>query len=224
MLIRVRDLDRSRSFYETVLASLEHERSGEGGDRWNDLVIAPASEERPPTAGLHLAFVARSRDEVDAFWRVGTAAGFASDGEPGPRPEYHADYYGGFLLDPDGNSVEAVYHGEPRTGENVIDHLWIRVADLDESARFYGAIAPSLGLHLRGAREERFHVARGDRSFALVRGGVPTRHVHMAFPADGEAAVAAFHRAALAAGRRDNGVVRDPDGNSIEAVEHRYGA
>jgi catechol 2,3-dioxygenase-like lactoylglutathione lyase family enzyme len=234
--IRVAARDRSRDFYETVLAPLEREisSSGEGFDEWNDFSIAQADATRPVTRGLHLAFGARSRDEVDAVWRAGTEAGFRSDGEPGVRAQYHPDYYGGFLLDPDGNSVEAVYHGVPRTGESYLDHLWVRVADLDESKRFYAAIAPALGLQIRGERDERFHVARGDRSFALVQGGAPSEHVHIAFPADGDDAVAAFHGAALAAGFRDNGgpgergyhagyyaaFVLDPDGNTIEAVDH----
>jgi catechol 2,3-dioxygenase-like lactoylglutathione lyase family enzyme len=233
--IRVAARERSRDFYETVLATLEREISGSGEnfDEWNDLSIAQADDARPVTRGLHLAFGARSRDEVDAFWRAGTEAGHPSDGEPGLRPEYHAAYYGAFLLDPDGNSVEAVHHGVPRSGDDVIDHLWIRVADLDESKRFYRTISASLGLQIRGERPERFHVARGDRSFALVRGETPTEHVHLAFPADGDDAVAAFHRDALAAGFRDNGppgerdyhpgyyaaFVLDPDGNNIEAVD-----
>jgi catechol 2,3-dioxygenase-like lactoylglutathione lyase family enzyme len=234
--IRVAVRARSRAFYETVLAPLEREisNSGEGFDEWSDFSIAQADDARPVTRGLHLAFGARSRGEVDAFWRAGSEAGFTSDGEPGVRAQYHPDYYGGFLLDPDGNSVEAVYHGVPRTGENYLDHLWIRVADLDESRRFYAAICPALGLQIRGERDERFHVARGDRSFALVRGGTPSEHVHLAFAAAGDEAVAAFHRAALEAGFRDNGgagergyhpgyyaaFVLDPDGNNIEAVDH----
>ena len=48
---------------------------------------------------------------MDEFWRIGTAAGFRDDGAPGPRPQYSDSYYGAFLLDPDGNSVEAVRHG-----------------------------------------------------------------------------------------------------------------
>ena len=59
---------------------------------------------RPPTAGCPHG--ARSRADVDAFWRVGVDAGFASDGEPGERPQYTEGYYGAFLLDPDGNSAE----------------------------------------------------------------------------------------------------------------------
>ena len=234
--IRASDRGASRAFYETVLAPLEREltNSSEHFDEWNDFGIAQANGERPVTRGLHLAFAARSRDEVDAFWRAGSTAGYTSDGEPGVRAQYHRDYYGSFLLDPDGNSVEAVYHGVPRTGENYVDHLWIRVADLDASKRFYAAICPSLGLRIEGERAERFHVARGDRSFALVRGGAPSEHVHIAFPASGADPVTSFHRAALAAGAHDNGrpgergyhpgyyaaFVLDPDGNNIEAVDH----
>ena len=233
----VSDRGRSRDLYATVLATLGRElmHTGEAYDEWNDFSIGQAYDARPVTRGLHIAFGARSREEVDAFWRAGTGAGFTNDGEPGLRAQYHPDYYGGFLLDPDGNSVEAVYHGVPRTGENYVDHLWIRVADLAESRRFYDAICPSLGLHVEGVREERFHVARGDRSFALVAGGTPTANVHVAFPVSGDAAVEAFHRDALAAGFGDNGppgerdyhpgyyaaFVLDPDGNNIEAVDHR---
>jgi len=233
--IRVADRARSRDFYETVLGPLERAITSAGAvfDEWNDFCIAQASDGRPATRGLHLAFGARTRDEVDAFWRAGTRAGSTSDGEPGLRTEYHPDYYGAFLIDPDGNSVEAVYHGAPRTGDNFLDHLWIRVADLDESKRFYTSISPSLGLEIR-QRNERFHVARGDRSFALVRDGMPTEHVHIALPGNTHEAVAAFHRDALAAGFRDDGppgnrgyhpgyyaaYVLDPDGNSIEAVDH----
>jgi hypothetical protein len=66
------------------------------------------------TRRLHIAFVAPSRAGVDEFWRAGTSAGYRDDGRPGARPQYSAGYYGAFLLDPDGNSTEAVHHGEPR--------------------------------------------------------------------------------------------------------------
>jgi hypothetical protein len=155
--VRVADHMASRRFYATVLATLGHEISNSGGHfhEWDDFGVAQARVDRPATRGLHVAFVARSRDDVDAFWCAGTAAGYASDGAPGFRPEYHADYYGGFLRDPDGNSAEAVYHGRLRKGDNVIDHLWIRVADLEASQRFYETIAPILGLRIGGVRPER---------------------------------------------------------------------
>jgi catechol 2,3-dioxygenase-like lactoylglutathione lyase family enzyme len=95
--IRVADLDASLRFYRTVL------------DReWDEFVIAQADADHPVTRNLHVAFAAKSREDVDAFWRRGVDAGHRSDGQPGPRPQYKQDYYGGFLLDPDGNTVEAV--------------------------------------------------------------------------------------------------------------------
>ena len=234
--VRVSERDASKRFYETVLAPLRHALTHTGGhfDEWNDFGMAQARADRPVTRRLHVAFVAETREDVGAFWRAGTEAGYASDGAPGLRPEYHPDYYGAFLLDPDGNSVEAVHHGRRRDGDNVIDHLWVRVADLEASRRFYATIAPVLGLGLRGTRPERFHVAARDRSFALVRGGKPTADVHIAFPVDDDETVGEFHRIAVGAGYRDNGgpgerryhpgyygaFVLDPDGNNIEAVNH----
>jgi catechol 2,3-dioxygenase-like lactoylglutathione lyase family enzyme len=236
--IRVADRAASRRFYDTVLAPLGHARSYSGGDfdEWNDFGIAAAGAGWPATRRLHVGFAARSRDDVDAFWRAGVEAGYESDGEPGLRPEYHETYYGGFLRDPDGLSAEAVYHGWQRSQGNAVDHLWIRVADLDASKRFWEAVGPTLALSVRESDlARRVHVEAGDRSFALVP-GPPTENVHLAFPAPADAVVARFHRAALAAGHRDNGppgerpeyhpgyfaaYVLDPDGNNIEAVNHR---
>lgn len=233
--IRVSDRDASRRFYETVLAPLGHAVTHSGGhfDQWNDFGVAQARDDRPPTGSLHVAFVSRLREDVDAFSDVGVNAGYASDGEPGVRPQYHEDYYGAFLIDPDGNSAEAVYHGRARKGDNVIDHLWIRVADLAATKRFYETIVPILGLRITNTQTERFHVAARDRSFALVR-GEPSRNVHIAFPVPDDPTVDEFHRIALSAGYRDNGppgerryhpgyygaFVLDPDGNNIEAVHH----
>jgi catechol 2,3-dioxygenase-like lactoylglutathione lyase family enzyme len=173
---------------------------------------------------------------VDTFWRAGTRAGYASDGEPGPRTQYGESYYGGFLLDPDGNSVEAVWHGRPRRGSGVLDHLWVRVADLEGSRRFYEAVAPALGLAVDDRRPERFSVRGEDRSFTLVHDERPvTENLHLAFPVRRDDDVQAFHQAALAAGATDNGApgeraryhpgyyaafVLDADGNNVEAVNH----
>jgi catechol 2,3-dioxygenase-like lactoylglutathione lyase family enzyme len=201
--IGVSDRAASRAFYETVLGALGRSLTASAdGDHAGELAIVTASASRPVTSGLHLAFVTRSRDEVDRFWQTGTDAGFASDGAPGPRPIYTPDYYGAFLLDPDGNSVEAVHHGSERRGPSVIDHLWIRVADLGRTRAFWDALVPALGLEIHGERPERFHVATADRSFALVQDGPPTGHVGLVFPAV-------------------DGVSRrlvDPDGNVIEAA------
>jgi catechol 2,3-dioxygenase-like lactoylglutathione lyase family enzyme len=131
--------------------------------------------------------------------------------------------------------VEAVHHDRLRR-DGVIDHLWIRVADLDASKRFYETIAPHAGLEVRRNTPERVRfVDRSGGSFSLVAGEQPTEHVHIAFVGDSNAAVAAFHEAAVAAGYRDNGgpderavyhpgyygaFVLDPDGHNVEVVNH----
>jgi catechol 2,3-dioxygenase-like lactoylglutathione lyase family enzyme len=130
--IRASDREASERFYDTVLGTIgiDEAYSGQQFTEWGDFSLAEANAWNPVTRGLHVGFGVSSRERVDDFWRVGTAAGYRDDGEPGPRPEYGDDYYGGFLLDPDGNSVEAV-HGERRqpVPDGRIDHLWIRVRD-----------------------------------------------------------------------------------------------
>ena len=234
--IRVSDLETSRQFYAPALAALGFAEPTSDGHffEWHDFSISQASNERPLTRNLHVAFVARSREGVDEWWETMTGAGHRDDGEPGPRPQYSEDYYGAFVLDPDGNSVEAVHGGRPRGGENRIDHLWIRVHDLDAQRRFWETIAPVVGLRVGWERPQRFHVAGAERQFALVREDPTTENVHLAFPAPDNATVEEFHRIAVAAGYRDNGgpgergyhpgyygaFVLDPDGNNVEAVCH----
>jgi hypothetical protein len=135
---------------------------------------------------------------VDAFWRAGTEAGYRDDGAPGPRPQYGPDYYGGFLLDPDGNSAEAV-HNLPRDG--VVDHLWIRVSDLDASRAFYEEVGRRAGFrvgwHADGPARTGFTDER--RSFSVVA-GPPTQNLRLAFAADRPETLS------------------DPDGNVVELV------
>ena len=111
------DLPASGRFYEAALAllgfGLEFERddllafgSGESGR-----LILYAGER--PVAGVHVAFSAPSREAVDAFHAAALEAGGRDNGAPGPRPEYHAGYYGAYVFDPDGNNVEAVHHTYP---------------------------------------------------------------------------------------------------------------
>jgi catechol 2,3-dioxygenase-like lactoylglutathione lyase family enzyme len=231
--IRVSDRAASRRFYDTLLGAPTQE--GEHFEEWQDFSIAEADAEHPVSRHLHLAFDSPSREDVDAFWRRGIDAGYASDGEPGPRTQYHPNYYGAFLLDPDGNSVEACC-GFRKGGDSPIDHLWIGVADLDASRRFWETVAPVLGLGIGDSEEQRFHVYARHRSSALVADGrPPTEHVHLAFPVPDDETVAEFHRVATGAGFRDNGgpgerpeyhagyvgaFVLDPDGNNVEAVNH----
>jgi catechol 2,3-dioxygenase-like lactoylglutathione lyase family enzyme len=232
--IRVSDREASERFYETVLATLGIEQTyrDEHFAEWNDFSLSGAEDGKPVTRRLHVAFVAPSRAHVDEFWRAGTEAGYRDDGAPGPRPQYGPTYYGGFLLDPDGNSAEAVHHDSVRGGG--IDHLWIRVADVAAAKRFYETITPQTGFRLNADTPERAQFVGRSASFSVVSGR-PTEHVHIAFPASANETVDAFHRAATEAGYRDNGApgerpiyhvgyyggfVLDPDGNNVEVVSH----
>lgn len=216
--IRVADLEASRRFYETLL---RREADGDEFREWDEFRIGQSGPEHPVTRNLHVAFAAESRRDVDDFWRRGVDAGYTSDGEPGPRPQYHPHYYGAFLLDPDGNSVEAAHRpGRTETGP-LIDHLWIGVADLEASRRFWEAVARALALGI-GARDSLLIVAADRRHFALVADGrPPTENLHLAFPVADDEAVAGFHRVAAGAGfRGDGSCVLDPDGTQVEAVNH----
>ena len=229
--IRVSDRAASERFYTTVLATIGRDPTND--DEWDDFSIAAADAGNPVTRRLHIGFAAPSREHVDAFWRAGVDAGHRDDGAPGLRPEYADDYYGGFLLDPDGNSAEAVHHSQAERRRG-IDHLWIRVADLAAARRFYETVAPQTGFHLRGEGPGRWQFRGPDASFSIVD-DTPTEHVHLAFPASDDATVDAFHAAATAAGYRDNGppgeraiyhdgyygaYVLDPDGNNVKVVHH----
>ena len=120
----VSDYDRSKAFFQAALEPLGYavvmemsreqvpqlpvERTcglGVGGKP--DLWLRPTSN---PIAATHIAFRAPNREAVDAFHRAALAAGATDNGAPGPRPHYHAAYYGAFVTDPDGNNVEAVIH------------------------------------------------------------------------------------------------------------------
>jgi catechol 2,3-dioxygenase-like lactoylglutathione lyase family enzyme len=237
--IRADDQEASRSFYNEVLSTLGFDpvRQGEKFYEWGDFSVAQADEEHPLTRHLHIAFTARSGEGVDAFWWRGVEAGYRSDGEPGPRAPYTPDYYGGFLLDPDGNSVEAVHRPGRTDSGPPLDHLWLGVADLEASRRFYETIAPVLGVRVVDARWPGHVVVAGEhRHLMLVADGrPPAENVHVAFPVASDETVAEFHRVATAAGYRDNGgpgersqyhagyvgaFVLDPDGNNVEAVNH----
>jgi catechol 2,3-dioxygenase-like lactoylglutathione lyase family enzyme len=237
--IAVSDLAASERFYRTVLSVLGVEPSHADAElvEWEDWDIGPTDREHPVTRGLQVGFRAPTREAVDAFWQAGIDAGFRDDGAPGPRAIYGSDYYGGFLLDPDGNSAEAV-HGERSTPvpPGRVDHLWMRVADLEASKRFYATIAPHAGIRLGDDEPGRVQFAGGDYSFSLIDDERPlTEHVHLAFPAGDDATVRAFHAAALAAGYEDHGgpgersvyhpgyygaFVLDPDGHNVEVVNH----
>jgi len=119
LTLPVADLERSRAFYVPALGAL-----GFAVERYEDTWVfgAPGSEDfaiapgAPPTEGMHLAFAADTRAQVDAFHAAALAAGARDNGAPGERPRYHPGYYAAYVLDPDANNVEAVCHERAEPG------------------------------------------------------------------------------------------------------------
>ena len=115
----VKDMDRAKAFYLAALKPLGNGvirevtaeqagggvHAGFGKDNKAFFWIASGAK---PKGGTHVAFTAPARADVDAFYRAALADGGRDNGAPGPRPHYHEHYYGAFVLDPDGNNVEAV--------------------------------------------------------------------------------------------------------------------
>ena len=232
--IRVPDLEAARAFYGRTFELLGGPEPAEGGGfvEWTDFSIARETPERPATRGLHLGFRADSTREVDEWWQAMVALGHPSDGEPGPRPAYGPDYYGAFVVDPAGNSVEAVDNG-PRRQPGVIDHLWLRTDDLEAAGSFYEAVCPTVD-HTVERHPGRTQIRGSGATFSIVP-GAPTRNLHLAFAAPDRNAVDAFHRAGVDAGHASNGApgerpeyhpgyyaafLTDPDGHNLEAVFH----
>ena len=123
IVVNVTDLARSKAFYEKALAPLgvsvvaEYASGcGFGRDKNDEFWISARvasyqkKEQLEPITPMHVCFAARSRTEVDAFYEAAMAAGGRDNGRPGVRKEYHPNYYGAFVLDPDGHNVEAVVH------------------------------------------------------------------------------------------------------------------
>jgi catechol 2,3-dioxygenase-like lactoylglutathione lyase family enzyme len=112
----VADYARSKAFYEHALAPLgyrllkEFSGASAGFGRDDGIEFFVEADGEPVRGRLHIAFSAETRAQVDAFHSAAIEAGGTDNGPPGLRPVYHADYYGGFVLDPDGNNIEAVCH------------------------------------------------------------------------------------------------------------------
>jgi catechol 2,3-dioxygenase-like lactoylglutathione lyase family enzyme len=118
------DYPATKRFYEAVLGALGHSLQSESVAAWNPdwptqrmCAFGPPGrfafwiiEVRGFATPRHTAFVAKDRAGVNAFYRAAITAGGRDNGPPGLRPEYHANYYGAFAFDPDGNNVEAVCH------------------------------------------------------------------------------------------------------------------
>lgn len=119
--IGVRELERSRRFYDAALRPLgivrtldfDHRGSDYGimaGQLGVEFAITLEAGGALPVRGMHICFRAPDREAVRAFHAAAIAAGGSDDGAPGPRPIYHRDYYAAFVIDPDGHRIEAVCH------------------------------------------------------------------------------------------------------------------
>jgi catechol 2,3-dioxygenase-like lactoylglutathione lyase family enzyme len=115
VMLKVKDVNASKRFYTAALAplgsSVQYDADGVVGFGPKD---APALwlEKGESNGPVHLAFTAKTRASVQKFYEAALPAGGKDNGKPGLRPQYHANYYGGFVKDPDGNNIEAVCHQE----------------------------------------------------------------------------------------------------------------
>lgn len=119
--ISASDFARSKAFYTKALAPIGYQLlmefpaavtksvdvAGFGVPPQPDFWLAQGAPNKPP---IHVAFRVDKRAQVDAFYKAAIAAGGRDNGPPGPRPHYHPNYYGAFVLDPDGHNIEAVCH------------------------------------------------------------------------------------------------------------------
>jgi len=120
--LRARDLGATKCFYRAVLGALDRPISADDEHHLScdELWIDALGEQQQAATHVHLAFQARDPDAVRRFHAAGLAAGGRDNGAPGER-KYHPGYFAAFLLDPDGNNVEAVYHGPAqRSAESIV--------------------------------------------------------------------------------------------------------
>jgi catechol 2,3-dioxygenase-like lactoylglutathione lyase family enzyme len=234
--LRVTDLATVTTAFAAMLGELDLEQttSTPAFSVWGNFALTQTDDAHPIAERVHVAFVAPTAANVDRFWQAGVDAGLTDDGPPGPRRVYADDYYAAFLKDADGNSFEAVYRDGARpTGS--IDHVAIRVNDIQAAIAFYSRIGPAVGLTVsrQAADSAAFSVGAANGSFLLFA-GKPTQNIHIAFSGEDDD-VRRFHTDGTAAGYQSNGepgerdryhagyyaaYVLDPDGNNIEVVDH----
>jgi catechol 2,3-dioxygenase-like lactoylglutathione lyase family enzyme len=120
--LRVADIEASKRFYRAVLEAVGRELTFDGEDRFaaDELFV---SADGPPTRNLHVALQAEDHETVQRFHEAALAAGGRDNGAPSER-EYHPGYYAAYALDPDGNNVEAVYHGPARRSAPSVVFSW----------------------------------------------------------------------------------------------------
>jgi catechol 2,3-dioxygenase-like lactoylglutathione lyase family enzyme len=234
--LRVPDLAAATIAFAVVLDELEIEQttSTSSFSVWGNFALTQTDEEHPIAERVHIAFIAPTPGHVDRFWQAGLDAGFNDDGPAGPRRVYADDYYAAFVKDSAGNSFEAVHRDGARPMGN-IDHVAIRVNDVETATAFYSTVGAAAGLIVRrqAADSAMFSVGESGGTLLLFA-GKPTQNIHVAFSGDDDD-VRRFHRDATTAGYRSNGepderpryhagyyaaYVLDPDGNNIEVVNH----
>ena len=114
IMVRVKNYQASRDFYDKLLPTIGYQRLMEFGSGagygTNGMPAFWIGGEGEPHPRIHLAFSAKDRASVDAFYAMALKLGAKSDGAPGVREHYHPNYYGAFVLDPDGHNIEAVCH------------------------------------------------------------------------------------------------------------------
>ena len=117
--IRVKDLEKSRSFYEKILATLGYKHNigsqkegyyGFGLGEDPIFEITQATGELPANKKVHIAFKAKTKDQIKKFYEVAIANGAQNNGKPGPRKNYTQTYYAAFIIDADGNNIEACWY------------------------------------------------------------------------------------------------------------------
>lgn len=157
MTFRVTDIAKTKAFYSAALTPLGYSLSFEGNYGMNILgysypdptepdgkkadvwfVDGPSPYGGPAaTSGCHLAWKAKDRAQVDAFYAAAIAAGAKDNGAPGLRPHYHPNYYGAFVIDPEGNNIEAVYHGPAMNEHEKLNYVEYPSADLPLTKAFF---------------------------------------------------------------------------------------
>jgi catechol 2,3-dioxygenase-like lactoylglutathione lyase family enzyme len=233
--LRLADLTAASGAFTAMLDELEIEQTlaTASFSVWGTFALTQTDEEHPTTRRVQIAFTAPTTAHVDRFAQAGIDAGLFDDGAGEAGPEDLAYQYAAFVQDAAGNSFGAVHRGGSRPTGN-IDHVAIRVSDIEASTAFYSTIAAACGLTIRRRSPDRATFSVGaEGGSLLVLAGEPTQNLHIAFSGDDDD-VRRFHAEATAAGYRSNGepgerryhdgyyaaYVLDPDGNNIEVVDH----
>ena len=250
----VADLAVSGRFYDMALGALGARRLyrdgeligyGSGSTNGSFSISRPAGGAPRPQPGAHVCFAAGTREEVERFHEAALAGGGTDNGAPGYRLQYGEDYFGAFVLDPDGNHLGVVARIRPEAASmpraRIVDHLSIGNGDLAESGRFYDMLLASIDVRRLRTKPDYLMYGRDltDTTFILAEPDEPVETVppqpgfHACFSAPTREAVAQFHRAGLIAGGRDNGApgyrpnygidyfgafLVDPWGNHLGAV------